>query len=85
MAHAGSRGRRRYLAENAPAAPLGAQDPNLFAKLPHSQQLKANRELQEIWTAETKAAAELAFDALAPTTPKFIARHSIRCRPACLP
>jgi putative transposase len=36
---------------------------NVLAKLPKSQQPKAKRTLQEIWMAETKAAAELAFDA----------------------
>src|SRR5260370_19914355 len=36
---------------------------NVLAKLPRSQQPKAKRALQEIWMAETKSAAELAFDA----------------------
>jgi len=36
---------------------------NVLAKLPKSQQPKAKRGLQEIWMAETKAAAEAAFDA----------------------
>ena len=36
---------------------------NVLDKLPKSQQPKAKRALQEIWMAETKAAAELAFDA----------------------
>ena len=36
---------------------------NVLAKLPKSQQPKAKRALQEIWMAETKAAAKLAFDA----------------------
>ena len=36
---------------------------NVLAKLPKSQQPKAKRALQEIWMAETKAVAELAFDA----------------------
>jgi transposase-like protein len=36
---------------------------NVLAKLPKSQQPKAKRALQEIWMAETKAAAELAFGA----------------------
>jgi putative transposase len=36
---------------------------NVLAKLPKSQQPKAKRALQEIWMAETKAAAETAFDA----------------------
>jgi putative transposase len=35
---------------------------NLLAKLPKSQQPKAKRALQEIWMAETKPAAEAAFD-----------------------
>jgi transposase-like protein len=38
---------------------------NVLAKLPKSQHPKAKRALQEIWMAETKAAAELAFDASA--------------------
>lgn len=36
---------------------------NVLAKLPKSQQPKAKRALQEVWMAETKAAAELAFEA----------------------
>ena len=36
---------------------------NVLAKLPKGQQPKAKRALQEIWIAETKAAAEVAFDA----------------------
>jgi transposase-like protein len=36
---------------------------NVLAKLPKSQQPKAKRACQEIWMAETKAAAEVAFDA----------------------
>src|SRR5205085_10849239 len=36
---------------------------NVLAKLPKSQQPKAKRALQEIWMAETKVAAALAFDA----------------------
>ena len=32
---------------------------NVLAKLPKSQRPKANRALQEIWMAETKAGAEL--------------------------
>jgi hypothetical protein len=35
----------------------------VLAKLPKSQPPKAKRALQEIWTAKTKVAAELAFDA----------------------
>ena len=42
---------------------------NVLAKLPKSQQPKAKRSLQEIWMAETKAGAEMAFDA-------FIESHS---------
>ena len=38
---------------------------NVLAKLPKSQQPKAKRALQEIWMAETKPAAEAAFDAFA--------------------
>ena len=45
---------------------------NVIAKLPKSQQPKAKRALQEIWMAETKAAAELAFDAFVESyTPKY--------------
>ncbi len=36
---------------------------NVLAKLPKAQQSKAKRALQEIWMAETKTAAETAFDA----------------------
>ena len=36
---------------------------NVLAKLPKSQQPKAKRALQEIWMAETKPAAEAAFEA----------------------
>jgi putative transposase len=39
------------------------QTANILNKLPVSQQPKAKRSLQEIWMAETKAAAEAAFDA----------------------
>ena len=38
---------------------------NVLNKLPKSQQPKAKRVLQEIWMAETKVAAEAAFDAFA--------------------
>src|SRR5437660_2291537 len=45
---------------------------NVLAKLPKSQQPKAKRALQEIWMAETKVAAELAFDAFIESyTPKY--------------
>ena len=45
---------------------------NVLAKLPKSQQPKAKRALQEIWMAEIKAAAELAFDAFIESyTPKY--------------
>ena len=45
---------------------------NVLAKLPKSQQPKAKRALQEIWMAETKAVAELAFDAFIESyTPKY--------------
>ena len=45
---------------------------NVLAKLPKSQQPKAKRALQEIWMAETKAAAEFAFDAfIEGYTPKY--------------
>jgi putative transposase len=36
---------------------------NVLARLPKSQQPKAKRALQEIWMAETKASAEIAFGA----------------------
>ena len=36
---------------------------NVLNKLPKSQQPKAKRSLQEIWMAETRAEAEIAFDA----------------------
>jgi hypothetical protein len=43
----------------------------LIGKLPKSQQPKAKRALQEIWMAESKATAELAFDAFIESyTPK---------------
>lgn len=44
---------------------------NVLNKLPKSQQPKAKRALQEIWMAETKAAAVLAFDA-------FIESYSVK-------
>ncbi|KGJ66771.1 transposase-like protein [Bradyrhizobium diazoefficiens] len=45
---------------------------NVLAKFPKSQRPKAKRGLQEIWMAETKAAAELAFDAFIESyTPKY--------------
>ena len=45
---------------------------NVLAKLPKSQQPKAKRALQEIWMAETKAVAELAFDTFIESyTPKY--------------
>jgi len=47
---------------NARAALLGAQDANVLAKLRRASS-RSQRALQEIWMAETKAAAELAFDA----------------------
>jgi hypothetical protein len=53
----------------------------VLAKLPKSQQPKAKRALQEIWMAETKAAAELAFDAFivkAPSLPCATARSDQR-------
>jgi transposase-like protein len=43
----------------------------VLAKLPKSQQPKAKRSLQEIWMAETKAGAEMAFDA-------FIESYSVK-------
>jgi putative transposase len=45
---------------------------NVLAKLPKSQQPKAKRALQEIWMAESKATAELAFDTFIESyTPKY--------------
>src|SRR6476659_5541863 len=45
---------------------------NVLGKLPKSQHPKAKRALQEIWMAETKATAELAFDAFIESyTPKY--------------
>jgi transposase-like protein len=45
---------------------------NVIAKLAKNQQPKAKRALREIWMAETKAAAELAFDAFIESyTPKY--------------
>jgi transposase-like protein len=59
---------------------------NVLAKLPKSQQPKAKRALQEIWMAETKAAAEVAFDAFVESyTLKYekaadcLARTATRC------
>jgi transposase-like protein len=43
----------------------------VLAKLPKSQQPKAKRSLQEIWMAETKAGAEMAFNA-------FIESYSVK-------
>jgi transposase-like protein len=49
---------------------------NVLAKLPKSQQPKAKRALQEIWMAESKATAELAFDAFIESyTPKNTKRR----------
>src|SRR5260221_11867290 len=50
---------------------------NVLAKLPKSQQPKTKRALQEIWMAETKAAAELAFDA-------FVESYVLKYEPDCL-
>ena len=44
---------------------------NILNKLPKSQQPKAKRSLQEIWMAETRADAEVAFDA-------FIAGYELK-------
>ncbi len=46
---------------------------NVLNKLPKSQQPKAKRALQEIWMAETKLAAEAAFDA-------FIESYAVEIR-----
>src|SRR5438105_15191181 len=63
MAHSGSgrppvrSGRKRA------SSAAGYKNANVLAKLPKSQHPKAKRALQEIWMAETKVAAEQAFDA----------------------
>src|SRR4029077_12422952 len=65
-------GRRRGLADNARAALLGAQDRERARQVAEEPQPKAKRALQEIWMAETKAAAKLAFDAFIESyTPKY--------------
>jgi putative transposase len=46
---------------------------NVLAKLPKSPQPKAKRALQQIWMAETKADAEVAFDA-------FIESYQLKIR-----
>src|SRR5437868_14875568 len=72
MAHSGSgrppvrSGRKRA------SSAAGYKAANVLAKLPKSQHPKAKRALQEIWMAETKAAAELAFEAVIESyTPKY--------------
>src|SRR5260370_28310186 len=49
--------------QRASSAAGCTRSPMLLAKPPKSQQPKAKRALQEIWMAETKADAEVAFDA----------------------
>src|SRR6195256_3331663 len=50
----------------------GCTRPPTCSPLPKSQHPKAKRALQEIWMAETKATAELAFDAFIESyTPKY--------------
>jgi len=56
-------GDRRSVADDARPALLGAQDHQCLNKLPKGQQSKAKRALQEIWMAETKKDALVAFDA----------------------
>ena len=46
---------------------LGAQDGQRFEQLPKSQQSKAKRALHDIWLAETKNDAYVAFDAFVDT------------------
>src|SRR6202035_1918147 len=59
---------RRGMATHARPALLGAQDRQRAQQaLPKSQQSKAKRALQEIWMAETKKDALLAFDAFIET------------------
>ena len=54
---------------------------NVIAKLPKSQQPKVKCALQEIWMAETKAAAELAFDAFIESyMPKYEKAANCRAR-----
>ena len=62
---------------------------NVLAKLPKSQQPKAKRALQEIWMAETKAAAESAFDGFIKSyevkyqrPPTAWPRIAMRCSPS---
>lgn len=79
-------GRRRDLAETREQRCWVHDTASALAKLPKSQQPKAKRALQEIWTAETKAAAELPFDAFIEShTPKQFpmlrkAPDAARCR-----
>ena len=58
---------RRGMATHARPALLGHKTANVLNKLPKSQQSKAKRALQEIWMAETKKDALLAFDAFIET------------------
>jgi putative transposase len=55
------------VAANPRPALLGAQTANVLNKLPKSQQSKAKRALQEVWMAETKNDALMAFDAFVET------------------
>ena len=55
------------MAEDARTGLLGAKTANVLNKLPKSQQPKAKRALQEIWMAETKKDALVAFDAFIET------------------
>ena len=47
---------------------LGAQDRQRTRQVAEEPASEAKRALQEIWMAETKAAAELAFDAFIEAT-----------------
>jgi len=58
--------------KNPRAALLGAQDRQRTRQVAEEPAAEAKRALQEIWMAETKAVAELAFDAFIESyTPKY--------------
>ena len=56
---------------------------NVLNKLPKSQQSKAKRALQEIWMAETKRDALLAFDAFIETWSATVRHRTVRSK-GCL-
>ena len=60
-------GQRSSLTLMPPRQRPTLQTANVLNKLPKSLHTKAKRALQEIWMAETKTAAESAFDAFAET------------------